>query len=111
MSVTQDDLTPRAEVSSPVVDGRPVGTSLNSEAAVPGTIPGMAPPVELSADAATFFNAGADMHLLAVARPEPVSALKLLGASPFPKSKFPLLGFLETLYDHISSSAKADLPK
>lgn len=30
------------------------------------------------------------------------SALEALGASPFPKSGFPLLGFLATLYDQVA---------
>jgi len=30
-------------------------------------------------------------------------ALEKLGPSPFPKSGFPFLGFLATVYDHISS--------
>jgi hypothetical protein len=31
------------------------------------------------------------------------SALERLGPSPFPKSGFPLLGFLATLYDHVAN--------
>ena len=30
------------------------------------------------------------------------SALERLGPSPFPKSGFPFLGFLATVYDHIA---------
>jgi hypothetical protein len=31
------------------------------------------------------------------------SALERLGPSPFPKSGFPFLGFLATVYDHIAT--------
>jgi hypothetical protein len=36
------------------------------------------------------------------------SALERLGPSPFPKSGFPLLGFLATLYDHVVSSLNSE---
>ena len=35
--------------------------------------------------------------------PETPSALERLGPSPFPKSGFPFLGFLATVYDHIAT--------
>ena len=35
--------------------------------------------------------------------PETPSALEKLGPSPFPKSGFPFLGFLATVYDHIAT--------
>lgn len=31
------------------------------------------------------------------------SALERLGPSPFPKSGFPFLGFLATVYDHVAT--------
>lgn len=34
------------------------------------------------------------------------SALERLGASPFPKSGFSLLGFLATVYDQVTQTAK-----
>jgi hypothetical protein len=34
------------------------------------------------------------------------SALERLGPSPFPKSGFPLLGFLATLYDHVAAESR-----
>jgi hypothetical protein len=34
--------------------------------------------------------------------PDLPSALERLGPSPFPKSGFPFLGFLATVYDHIA---------
>ena len=41
----------------------------------------------------------------------PPSALQRLGAPPFPKSKFPFLGFLASVYDHVASHAKGRQPK
>ena len=35
--------------------------------------------------------------------PNTPSALERLGPSPFPKSGFPFLGFLATVYDHIAT--------
>jgi hypothetical protein len=35
--------------------------------------------------------------------PETPSVLERLGPSPFPKSGFPFLGFLATVYDHIAA--------
>ena len=34
---------------------------------------------------------------------ETPSALERLGPSPFPKAKFPFLGFLATVYDHVAT--------
>jgi len=39
--------------------------------------------------------------------PETPSALERLGPSPFPKSGFPFLGFLATVYDHIATHVGA----
>jgi hypothetical protein len=35
--------------------------------------------------------------------PDATSALERLGPSPFPKSGFPFLGFLATVYDHVAT--------
>ena len=54
------------------------------------------PPEDLPADAASFWESPP-----LPPRPEPrvlPSALERLGPSPFPKSKFPFLGFLATVY-------------
>jgi hypothetical protein len=62
------------------------------------------PPEELPADAATFWHAPG-----LPPRPAPrelPSALERLGASPFPKSRFPFLGFLATVYDQVAGSVK-----
>jgi hypothetical protein len=43
--------------------------------------------------------------------PDPASelppALERLGPSPFPRSGFPFLGFLATVYDHVASHVGA----
>jgi hypothetical protein len=36
-----------------------------------------------------------------------VSVLERLGPSPFPKSGFPFLGFLATVYDHIAAHCQS----
>jgi hypothetical protein len=57
------------------------------------------PPDDLPTDAAAFWQ-----PVPLPPRPEPhelPSALERLGPSPFPKSKFPFLGFLATVYDEV----------
>jgi hypothetical protein len=68
------------------------------------------PPSDLPPDPTTYFCAGPAIKKLDAPRPAPTSALKLLGPSPFPNSKFPLLGFLDSLYEYVATSAAADLP-
>ena len=62
-------------------------------------------------DIDNFYRAGTDIAVLdepqrAPDAEPPPSALQKLGAPPFPKSKFPFLGFLASVYDHVSSHAK-----
>ena len=67
------------------------------------------PPQELPADPRAFWSPPPPPLLLPVARPDAPSALERLGPSPFPKppkGSFPFLGFLATLYDHISACAE-----
>ncbi|HEY1686390.1 MAG TPA: hypothetical protein VGG19_16615 [Tepidisphaeraceae bacterium] len=53
-----------------------------------------------------FFRAGEDIDVLAPLEEGSGSpALERLGPSPFPKGKFPFLGFLATVYDHVSQHA------
>lgn len=62
------------------------------------------PPEDLPADAAAFWHSPP-----LPPRPplrELPSALERLGASPFPKSRFPFLGFLATVYDQVAQSVK-----
>ena len=62
------------------------------------------PPQDLPTDAAGFWHASPlpprpPIHDLP-------SALERLGPSPFPKSRFPFLGFLATVYDQVASSVR-----
>jgi hypothetical protein len=62
------------------------------------------PPEDLPADAGTFWRS-----VELPPRPAPKelpSALERLGASPFPRSRFPFLGFLATVYDQVAQSVK-----
>jgi hypothetical protein len=62
------------------------------------------PPEDLPAEGATFW------HVAPLPpRPQPrelPSALEKLGPSPFPKSRFPFLGFLATVYDQVVASVR-----
>ena len=54
-----------------------------------------------------FFRAGPDIDVLEptdYSQQSPV--LEKLGPSPFPKGKFPFLGFLATVYEHVSQHAR-----
>jgi len=56
--------------------------------------------IEQSADA---FWIAAELTDAPDAPNDAVSALERLGPSPFPKSGFPFLGFLATVYDHVAT--------
>lgn len=64
------------------------------------------PSPNLPPDPATFWNGKTD---LAELPPFPDSdatpVLKKLGPLPFPRGNFPIVGFLATLYDHVSAHA------
>lgn len=67
--------------------------------------PGVSPP-DLPVDPASFWKSPTDLAAL----PTPPSSdvtpvLKKLGPLPFPKGSFPVMGFLATLYDHVSTHA------
>jgi hypothetical protein len=62
----------------------------------------------LSENSDDFFRAGEDIDVLELpdnSQQPPV--LERLGPSPFPKGKFPFLGFLATVYDHVSTHCSA----
>jgi hypothetical protein len=61
------------------------------------------PPWDLPTDSEKFWKADADA--LHAPQADAPSALHRLGAAPFPKSKFPFLGFLATVYDHVAAHA------
>jgi hypothetical protein len=62
----------------------------------------------LPLEADVFWRAGDDLSALAPPPPPGLpSALERLGPSPFPKSRFPFLGFLATVYDHVAAQVAA----
>lgn len=72
-------------------------------------VPTIHPPSPpLAADPASFFamGSGAEALEFEVAPPEkPLHILEELGASPFPRGSFPLIGFLATTYENVSRYA------
>lgn len=50
-----------------------------------------------------FFQPAAEIVPPPELPPDVPSALERLGPSPFPKSGFPFLGFLATVYDHVAT--------
>jgi hypothetical protein len=65
--------------------------------------------MNLPADPQRFWSTGAPQAELGEP-PDPPgleqgSVLEQIGPSPFPKSKFPFLGLLETIYEHVSEHA------
>ncbi|MFH0982544.1 MAG: hypothetical protein V2A79_13545 [Planctomycetota bacterium] len=80
---------------------------------VPGTRPplaaGAAPePSTLPADPSRFWSAAVNLDQVELpARRESASTLERLPPSPFPRSGFPLVGFLATVYDHVAAHARA----
>ena len=62
------------------------------------------PPEELPVDAASFWRSP-PLQPRPEVRELP-SALERLGPSPFPKSRFPFLGFLATVYDQVATSVR-----
>ncbi len=60
---------------------------------------------ELPTDPQEFFRAG-EIGALPMGGDAP-GVLERLGPSPFPKAKFPFLGFLATVYDHVATHARS----
>jgi len=61
------------------------------------------PPIHLESDARLFYRAGPDLRALRDWPRTDVKVLDQLGPSPFPRSGFPFLGFLASVYDHVES--------
>jgi hypothetical protein len=56
-----------------------------------------------------FFRAGEDIEALReIKLDQPKPALERLGPPPFKKSGFPMMGFLATLYEHVSQHVGTD---
>lgn len=62
--------------------------------------------MNLPNDPRDFYRASAQVQLPSI-DPTTPPALERLGQPPFPKSKFPFLGFLASVFDHVSVHAKA----
>lgn len=62
-------------------------------------------PPPLPADAREFYAASAEVALPKVNEAQP-PAMETLGPAPFPKGKFPFLGFLASVYEHIATHAR-----
>ena len=62
--------------------------------------------MDLPTDPKEFFRGGAGMDALQTGGDAP-PVLERLGPSPFPKAKFPFLGFLATVYDHVATHARS----
>ena len=72
---------------------------------VPTAFP-TSPPIEEMLD--RFFDPGPEFATVEVDRSEPETHLEILeqlGASPFPRGDFPLIGFLASTYDRVSRYA------
>jgi hypothetical protein len=68
------------------------------------------PPPDLPADPHHFYASGLMPAIAGVNAPS-TSALDRLGSCPLPKYKFPLLGFLATVYEHVSAHAASVIGK
>ena len=73
---------------------------------LPMTNPTTPAPAPLPTDPKAFYCAGEGVNALTPAPADAPSALERLGPSPFPKAKFPFLGFLASVYDHVSTHAR-----
>ncbi len=63
----------------------------------------LTPPSHLETDPQLFFRAGPDVRVLRDWPATGVKVLDQLGPSPFPRSGFPFLGFLASVYDHVET--------
>ncbi len=65
------------------------------------------PPEDLPCDPASFYSARTNLgDLLPPPEIPGKPALARLGPPPIPRGGFPLLGFLATLYEHVSKRAR-----
>ena len=62
-------------------------------------------------DPAAFWNAGPDLGALGQLSVLSDPPLRRLGESPFTRSGFPVLGFLEGLYEQVAAHAHSRLPQ
>ena len=69
------------------------------------------PPPAEPEDLTRFWHAGPDARALQGLSVSPDPALHRLGDSPFTRSRFPILGFLETVYEQVATHAQSRLPQ
>ncbi len=68
--------------------------------------PRAALPLHLPAEPRRFWRSPADLDALAkFPENDTTPVLKMLGPIPFPRGRFPVMGFLATLYDHVAGYA------
>ena len=102
-------------LSAESLAGRPIAPTVNTDDLPPTlqVIPTIYPtsdPVEecLCEDPSRFWETGADFDSIETHVLPPETALEVLeqlGPSPFPRGRFPLIGFLATTYDKVSRYA------
>ena len=69
--------------------------------------PQPAPPPDLPTDPQLMWQPPATPDALPLsADPTSRPALEQLGASPFPRGGFPILGFLASVYEHVAARAR-----
>lgn len=80
-----------------IISEMPPDTPPSSDAAAPADLP---------TDDERFWSVGPEFDSLKAPVPPETSALQRLGPSPFPKGKFPFLGFLASVYEHVAQVVK-----
>jgi len=71
-----------------------------------GSAPAERPPADLPRTTHLFWSAHPDFDAQADApRRQTPAALERLGPPPFSKTRFPFIGFLATIYDHVAGHA------
>lgn len=69
-----------------------------------------APPAHLPADPTRYWRSTGDLSSLCTfPENDKTPVLKLLGPIPFPRGRFPVMGFLATLYEHVAKYASDGL--
>jgi len=71
--------------------------------------PDHAPPADLPLLPRLFYSTHPDFEALEAAGAPPTDkVLDVLGPPPFPKAGFPFVGFLATVYDHVTTHVRPD---
>lgn len=67
---------------------------------------GVKPPTDLLTDPERFWSLAGELNA-PPAMDDAAPALKRLGPVPVPKGKFPLMGFLATVYEHVAEHVRS----